>query len=86
MLTLRLKCSILNNKKGGRAMGMSLKAARVNRNLKQQEAAKLLKVSVYTLINWEKGKSYPNAIQIKDIEKIYKISYDDIIFLPRLYA
>nr|DAJ57233.1 MAG TPA: helix-turn-helix domain protein [Caudoviricetes sp.] len=67
-------------------MGMSLKAARVNRNLKQQEAAKLLKVSVYTLINWEKGKSYPNAIQIKDIEKIYKISYDDIIFLPRLYA
>ena len=67
-------------------MGMSLKAARVNRNLKQQEAAKLLKVSVYTLINWEKDKSYPNAIQIKDIEKIYKISYDDIIFLPRLYA
>lgn len=67
-------------------MGMSLKAARVNRNLKQQEAAKLLRVSVYTLINWEKGKSYPDAIQIKDIEKIYKISYDDIIFLPRRYA
>lgn len=67
-------------------MKLTLKAARINANLTQQEAAKKLKVSRDTVCNWEMAKSFPDAIKIKEIEKIYGISYDEIIFLPTNYA
>ncbi len=63
-------------------MTITLKAARVNKGLTQLEAAKLLKVSKDTVGNWERGKSYPNMKNIKEIEKVYGVSYDDLIFLP----
>lgn len=63
-------------------MTITLKAARVNKGLTQLEAAKLLNVSKDTVGNWEKGKSYPNLKNIKEIEKVYDVSYDDLIFLP----
>ena len=63
-------------------MTITLKAARVNKGLTQLEAAKLLKVSKETVGNWERGKSYPNMKNIKEIEKIYGVSYDNLIFLP----
>lgn len=64
-------------------MKMTLKAARINKNLTQREAAKILNVSVDTVGNWERGKSYPNAHTIKNIEALYGVSYDQIIFLPQ---
>lgn len=67
-------------------MAMTLRAARINKGLTQVEAAKKLKVSKETIGNWERGKSYPNLKYVKDIEKIYDISYDDLIFLPCNYA
>lgn len=63
-------------------MAISLKAARINKNLKQTEAAPRLGVSVETLRNWEAGKTFPSVPQIKKIENLYGISYADIIFLP----
>lgn len=63
-------------------MTITLKAARVNKGLTQLEAAKLLKVSKDTVGNWERGRSYPNMKNIKEIEKVYGVSYDDLIFLP----
>lgn len=36
---------------------ISLKAARINANLTQQEVADKIKVSKHTIINWEKGKT-----------------------------
>ena len=63
-------------------MTITLKAARVNKGLTQLEASKLLNVSKDTVGNWEKGKSYPNLKNIKEIEKVYDVSYDDLIFLP----
>lgn len=63
-------------------MTITLKAARVNKGLTQLEAAKLLNVSKDTVGNWERGKSYPNMKNIKEIEKVYGVSYDDLIFLP----
>lgn len=36
---------------------MTLKAARINRNLTAKEAAEKLGISVETLSNWEKGVS-----------------------------
>lgn len=63
-------------------MTMTLKAARVNRNLTQTEAAEKLGISKYTLWNYENGRSYPDVRVIKEMEKLYKLSYDDINFLP----
>jgi len=61
---------------------MTLKAARVNKNLTQKEAAEKLDISESTLFNYEKGKTFPNNEVIKKITKLYNLSYDNIIFLP----
>lgn len=62
---------------------ITLKAARVNAGLSQIEAANKIGVTRETLGNWERGKSYPNALNIKQIEVIYSVKYDNIIFLPK---
>ena len=61
-------------------MSMTLRAARTNKELNQQEAAKKLGVSKDTIGNWEKGKTYPDVQQLKKIEELYDIEYKDIIF------
>ena len=60
---------------------MTLKAARINLNLKQEDAAKMLGITQDTLSNWENGKTFPNVPQIKRIEELYGIPYSEIIFL-----
>lgn len=57
---------------------ISLKAARVNADLTQKEAAKLLEVSKKTLQNWESHKTMPRTDKITTICKLYKIEYDCI--------
>ncbi len=61
-------------------MSITMKAARVNRNLNQAEAAKLLGISRKTLQNYEAGISFPDVPVLKRIESLYKVSYPDIIF------
>ena len=61
---------------------ISLAAARVNRSMTQQEAAKALHVSKKTIQNWEKGTCYPNVKMLESICKLYGISLDNLIFLP----
>jgi transcriptional regulator with XRE-family HTH domain len=63
-------------------MPITLKAARVNRGLTQQEAAKLIGVEADTLRSWESAKSFPKVPQIIQIEKIYGLPYSEINFLP----
>lgn len=65
-------------------MKVTLKAARVNAGLTQNEAAKRIGVSKETLANWERGKSFPGTLKIPMIEKAYNARYDDIIFLPKI--
>lgn len=67
-------------------MGMTLKSARVNQNLTQEKAAELIGVSVDTLSNYEKGKTFPDVPIIKRIESVYRVSYSDINFLPQNYG
>lgn len=62
-------------------MTMTLKAARVNKNLTQVEAAELLGISKDTLYNYENGRSFPNVQVIKKMEEVYGLSYNDINFL-----
>lgn len=63
-------------------MQITLKAARMNKQLTQRDAAARIGVTSDTIGNWERGKSFPNAMQIKRIEEVYKVRYDDLIFLP----
>ena len=60
---------------------ITLKAARVNAGLKQNEAAKRLGVSNKTLVRWENGETFPKPEQIDALCKLYGMSYDNIIFL-----
>lgn len=60
----------------------SLKTIRELRGYSQSEAAKLLGISVDTLSNYERGKSYPDIPVLRKIEEVYKINYNQLIFLP----
>ena len=64
-------------------MRLTLKALRANQNMTQADAAKAIGVSEFTWSNYEKGKTYPDVSIIKNIEKVFHVSYSDIIFLPQ---
>ena len=59
---------------------ISLKAARVNAKLSQQEAADMIGVAVSTLRNWESGKTFPNQPKIEKMCEIYGITFDVLFF------
>lgn len=59
---------------------MTLQMLRVSRNWNQETAAKTLEISVSKLSNWENAKTFPDAIEINKIEKLYDVNYSDIIF------
>lgn len=63
-------------------MPITLKSARVNKNLTQAQAAEKIGITKDTLSNYERGKSYPDVPIIKKIESVYGVSYSDLIFLP----
>ena len=59
---------------------ISLKAARVNADMTQEEAAKLLNVDKSTVASWENGKTNPDYIKAKKLSEIYGIPLDYINF------
>lgn len=63
----------------------TLKTARELKGLKQAEAANLIGISVETLGNYERGKSYPDIPTLRKIEEVYGIEYNRLIFLPLDY-
>lgn len=60
---------------------ITLKAARVNAGLTQEEAANMLGISASTLIKWEKEPHKVQAYRQVEIASLYKLSVDDISFL-----
>ena len=52
---------------------ISLEAARVNAELVQKDAAKLIGVSLKTLQNYENGKTKPNWVTLIKMSNIYNI-------------
>ncbi len=66
-------------------MKVTLKSAREIKGYKQQEAAKLIGISVDTLSNYERGKSYPDVPTLRKIESVYGFEYSQLIFLPLDY-
>ena len=67
-------------------MAITLKAARVNKNMTQGKAAKAIGVSTNTISRWESGKCMPHYKYIPVICEVYGRSYDELIFLPSNYA
>lgn len=63
-------------------MKITLRAARVNAGLTQDEVAKEVKKSKNTIVSYEKGRSVPDIETGKALAKLYGMSVDDIIFLP----
>lgn len=64
-------------------MAITLKSARVNKGLTQVQAAELIGITPDTLSNYERGKSYPDVPIIQKMERVYGVSYSELIFLPK---
>lgn len=64
----------------------TLKTIREMRGLSQIDAVKAIGISVDTLSNYERGKSYPDIPVLRKIEKTYNIKYNQLIFLPLDYG
>lgn len=62
---------------------ITLKAARINANLSQREAADALGVNVSTIQNYEMGKTVPDWDMVKMIEKVYRFPADFINFTQK---
>lgn len=63
-------------------MAISIKAARVNANLTQSEAATSLGISKNTLVSYENGKSIPKIDLAQRMASLYGFTVDQINFLP----
>lgn len=63
-------------------MKISLKAARVNAGLTQDEVAKITKKSKSTIVSYEKGRTSPDITVGKKLAELYGVSIEDLIFLP----
>lgn len=59
---------------------ISLKAARVNAEMSQSEAAKKLGISKATLQNYEAGNTVPDILMSHKIEDVYGFPVDFIFF------
>lgn len=67
---------------------LTLKACRIIANVEAKELAEAVGVTVDTIYKWEKGRSYPNGLQLAKIvsfyaTKGYAVSSDEINFFVR---
>ncbi len=60
----------------------SLKAMRINLGLTMEEASKLIGISKYTLLNYEKFRTTPDNEILTKIMNAYNVSYNEIRFIP----
>jgi len=59
-------------------MRITMKAARVNADLTQEQVAKALNVTKKTVCSWENGKTTPKLDKIEPLCTLYGLTYDDI--------
>ena len=62
-------------------MQQNYRKARKEAGVKPERAAAELGVSITTLLNWERGVTKPNADNIRDMTRLYKVSSDYLIGL-----
>jgi DNA-binding XRE family transcriptional regulator len=61
-------------------MKVTLKAARINKGLTQEDVAKALNVTKKTVGSWEMGKTMPKIDKIENLCSLLGCRYDDIIW------
>ena len=61
-------------------MKITIKAARVNVGLTQEQSAKELGITRHTLASYEAGKTVPDIEMGKKMAVLYKTSIDCLIF------
>ena len=64
---------------------ITLKAARVNAGLTQEEAAQAINVTGRTLISWENGVTYPTVDKLLRLCNLYDVQVGDI-FIPLQFS
>lgn len=64
---------------------ITLKAARVNAGLTQEDVARIGNISRGTVGNWERGTAIPDGVQLLGLASLYKVDIDDLI-LPEVQA
>lgn len=62
-------------------MKISLKGARIEKNMTQRQAAEKMSVTKETISNWERGRTAPTWLQLMDLCNLYGVDISDI-FLP----
>lgn len=63
----------------------TLKACRINKNLKIADVAAYIGVSERTIINWEKYDTIPKSDHLRELGELYGIK-EDLIFLGNKLA
>ena len=63
-------------------MRITLKAARVNKGLTQNDVAAKLHINKGTLVNYEKFRTIPDIVTARAMAHLYGVSINDLIFLP----
>lgn len=61
-------------------MRETLKAARVNRKLRQRKVAQEIGVSRATLSAWENGRSFPRMDKVQKLAKVYQKEAIEFVF------
>lgn len=61
-------------------MRITMKAARINANLTQEEMADRLGVTKKTIGSWENGKTKPKLDKVEPICSLLGVGYDDIMW------
>ena len=59
-------------------MRVTLKAARINKGLTQEDVARELNVTKKTVGSWEMGKTMPKIDKIESLCSLLGCKYDDI--------
>ena len=60
-------------------IGSKIKAARLEKNMMQEQVAVLLEVSRQTISNWENAKSYPDIVSVIKMSECYDVSLDYLL-------
>ena len=60
-------------------LGQTIISIRKERNMTQEEFARIFHVTRQTVSNWENEKSYPDIISVIELSNLYSISLDDLL-------
>ena len=60
-------------------IGSKIQAARLEKNMTQEQVAGLLEVNRQTISNWENAKSYPDIVSVIKMSECYDVSLDYLL-------